>query len=212
MGIDLFDSVGFRIVSKPVQSVGCKSLSTVTLDKYPQLLKPSGLIKGYQHKPLLVDNPKWVREPLRKLPLSMREPVSQELKRMEAEGIIERTDASPCISNIVVAQKKTGGVRVCIDIRNANKNIIPGSQPLPTFDELSSDLTGSCIFSKLDLKWGYLQLKLAEESRYMTTFTSDFGVFRFCRLSFGLSSGPAAYQKVIAAILEGINGVFNFFR
>ena len=74
------------------------------------------------------------------------------------------------------------------------------------YDGLSSRITDSRVFSKLGLKWGYMKLKLANESRFMTAFVTTFGVFQSYYLAPGISSGPV----VIASILAGINDVFNF--
>lgn len=101
------------------------SKSTVKLEDYIQLLRPSSFIKSYQLKLLLISNAKWVRELLKKLPLSLRESVLQELKHMEADGVIEQIDAPPSNSNLVIAQIKVSGVRlICIRKKHSNKNII----------------------------------------------------------------------------------------
>jgi len=73
-------------------------------------------------------------------------------------------------------------------------------------DEPTEKIAGSTVFSKLDLAWGYLQLELAEECRYMTAFVSHDGVFQFRSLPFGLRTGPSAFQQVIRHILDGLSG------
>ena len=69
---------------------------------------------------------------------------------------------------------------------------------------------GSTIFSKIDLRWGYLQVQLAEDSRYLTTFiVPDLGVFRYTRLCFGICSGPSAFQKLVKDITKGLDSCVN---
>ena len=73
------------------------------------------------------------------------------------------------------------------DSLEPNRAIIPEVYSLPTMEELTSQLAGSTIFSKIDLRWSYLQVQFAEDSRYLTTFiVPDFGVFRYTRLCFGI--------------------------
>jgi hypothetical protein len=72
--------------------------------------------------------------------------------------------------------------------------------------ELTEKIAGSTVFSKIDLRWGYTQLKLAEDCRYLTAFISHIGVWRFKSVPFGISTGPSAFQKVIQTILEGLPG------
>jgi hypothetical protein len=128
------------------------------------------------------------------------------LQRLEHEGVIEKIDASPWISNLVPSRKKDGIVRLCVNLTAANRALIPERYPLPTMDELTEKLAGNSVFSKIDLLWGYLQLPLAPESRYLTAFVSHVGVFQYKSLPFGLASGPSAFHQVIRKILEGLPG------
>jgi hypothetical protein len=125
---------------------------------------------------------------------------------MEREGIIERIDASVWTSNIVVARKKCGGVRVCVNLSDVNKALVPQRYPLPTMEELTERIAGSTVFSKLDLAWGYLQLELAEECRYVTAFVSHEGVFQWRSLPFGMATGPSAFQQVVRHMTDQLPG------
>jgi len=125
---------------------------------------------------------------------------------MERDGIIERIDTSAWTSNIVVGRKKSGDIRVCVNLSNVNKFLIPQKHSL---EELTEQIAGSTVISKLDLAWGFLQLELAEECRYITAFVSHDSVFQFRSLPFGLATGPSAFQQVIRRILEGLPGCAN---
>ena len=148
-----------------------------------------------------------VMQSLRRLPLSIREEVVAELHRWEEVGIIEKIDSSPWISNMVVVRKKSGAIRLCVDLRAVNQAVIPGKHPLPTVEDITAEFHGSTVFSKLDLKQGYLQLPMAEDSRYLTAFVTHVGVFQFRRMPFGLSSAPSAFQKMMTSVVAGIPGV-----
>jgi hypothetical protein len=125
---------------------------------------------------------------------------------MEAGGVIERIDASPWMSNVVAAKKKDGSLRLCVNLTAVNKALVIDRYPLPTMDELTAKLIGSTVFSKIDLLWGYLQLPLASDCRYLTAFVTHEGVFQFKSLPFGLATGPSAFHKVIRKIFEGLEG------
>lgn len=100
-----------------------------------------------------------------------------ELQKLLDTGIIERVDASPLNSNLVVAKKKSGGLHPCVNLRQVNKAVIPDKYPLPTVEELSAKFHGSTVFSKLDLRQGYMQVPLHPESCNLTAFVTHMGVF-----------------------------------
>ena len=100
-------------------------------------------------------------------------------------------------------------VRVCIDMRKANEAIARERHPIPTIEEILYDLNGATIFSKLDLKWGFHQIELEEQSRDITTFVTHRGLYRYKRLMFGITSAPEKYQKIISDVIQGCNGVAN---
>jgi len=82
-------------------------------------------------------------------------------------------------------------------------------QPIPTIKEVLQDLNGSTVFSRVDLKWEFHQISLAEESRHVTTFVAHRGLYRYTRLMFGVTSAPEKYQQIIRDVLRGCEGVAN---
>ena len=111
-----------------------------------------GKVRGYAHRPLVRAEVKPVAQHPRRIPLSLRDEVTTEIKRLEKEGIIKRTEASEWVSNVVPVRKRSGLLRLCIDLRQLNKAIVPGKYPLPTVEALAAEFHGSTIFSKLDLR------------------------------------------------------------
>ncbi|KAK7889395.1 hypothetical protein WMY93_024955 [Mugilogobius chulae] len=136
--------------------------------------------------------------------------VSAEIDRLLKAGVIEKIDASPWVSPIVVTGRKTGGIRMCTDLREPNKAVITDCYPLPHVDELFTNLHGAKVFSTIDLANAYYQLPLHEESRDLTAFITHDGLFRFCRVPYGLASAPSAFQKMMADILKDVPGVQNY--
>lgn len=146
----------------------------------------------------------------RRIPFHVRKDVEAELKRLEKLDVIEKVDGpTPWVSPIVVVPKKNNGVRVCIDMRIANNAIAREKHPMPTLDDLISDLNGSTVFSKLDLSSAYHQLELAEESRFITTFSTHVGLRRYKRLLFGVNAASEIFQNAISELLSDIPGAKN---
>ena len=136
--------------------------------------------------------------------------MEKELKRLEKVDIIETVEVpTPWISPIVVVPKKSGDVRICVDMREANKAIKRGKHLMPTIDDLIADLHGATHFSTLDLSSGYHQLELAPESRYVTTFSTHVGLRRYKRLPFGINAASEIFQESIREILTGLPGCKN---
>ncbi|KAG1938438.1 thy-1 membrane glycoprotein [Pimephales promelas] len=205
MGLDLFSALGFSLVD--TKGAAILTVSTSWQQKWPSLFEGLGCLTAFAHQPLLNPAVTPVIQPLRRIPLAFRDGVSVELKLLLDSGIIEPVDASPWVSNLVVAQKKSGALRVCVDLRAVNKAVIPDKFPLPTSEELTAQFHGSTVFSKLDLRQGYLQVPLHPSSRNLTAFVTHEGVFRYTRMPFGLSSAPSCFQKIMVSVLAGIPGV-----
>ncbi|RXN17684.1 putative protein K02A2.6-like protein [Labeo rohita] len=127
-----------------------------------------GCLIAFAHQPLLNPTIKPVIQPLRRIPLALHDSVSAELKQLLDIAINEPVDATPWVLNLVVAQKKSGALRVCVDLQA----VIPDRFPLPTSEELIALFHGSTVFSKLDLRQGYLQVLLHPSSRNLTAFVT----------------------------------------
>ena len=136
-------------------------------------------------------------QPHRRQPFHTRKKVDDELDRLLKLDIIERvTGPTQWVSPIVTPPKPKSPeeVRICVDMRLPNKAIIRERHPTPTVDDIIYRLNGATVFSKLDLNKGYHQLKLDEDSRHITTFTTHRGLFRYKRLSFGINSAAEVFQ------------------
>ncbi|XP_043191558.1 uncharacterized protein K02A2.6-like [Amphibalanus amphitrite] len=166
-------------------------------------------IVGYQHRIVLRPDASPTVYRLRRLPLSVRDEVSKELQRLLRTGIIERIDASPWVSPLVVSRKPDGKIRLCVDLRGPNAQIVPEVHPLPTIEELQTRLHG-VFYSKLDLRSAYHQLELHPDSRDITAFITHDGLMRFKRVPFGLVSAGSACQKLLDDVLKDVPGCGHY--
>ncbi|CAM5109167.1 unnamed protein product [Eretmochelys imbricata] len=115
-------------------------------------------------------------------------------------------DSSEWVSPIVVTQKKSGGIPLCVDVREPNKAIVIDSHPLP-HTEVFAELHGAKMFSTLDLQSAYQQVMLHEDSRDLTAFITHEGLLCFKRVPYDLASAPSAFQKMMSLILKNQHGV-----
>ena len=107
----------------------------------------------------------------------------------------------------VVVKKKSGGVRICVDLKPLNKCVLHERHPLPRVDDTLAQLTGATIFSKLDTNSGFWQIPLSEESKLLTTFITPFGRYYYNKLPFDITSAPEHFQRRMSSLLERLQGV-----
>ena len=178
--------------------------------EFESLFGGIGKVKGKVIKLHIDPDVKPKQQPHRRIPFHVRKDVEIELKRLEELDIIEPvTGLTPWVSPIVVVPKSSGQVRICVDMREANKVAKQEKHLMPTIDDLVADLNGATVFSKLDLSSGYHQLKLAPESRHITTFSTHVGLRRYKRLMFGINAASEIFQNAIEEILTGLPGCMN---
>jgi transposase InsO family protein len=178
--------------------------------KYPKLFSGIGKLKEVEVN-LHIDNAvKPVTQRARRIPFHIRKKVEKELSNLEQQDIIERAEGpTSWISPLVATPKKDGNIRICVDMRMANKAIKRERHPMPTMDDLTHILNGATVFSKLDLRSGYHQLVLSPECRHITTFATHDGLWRYKRLNFGTNSASEIFQKQIQSLLANTQGSLN---
>ncbi|KAK7098152.1 hypothetical protein V1264_002510 [Littorina saxatilis] len=145
-----------------------------------------------------------------RVPQAMKSKVEAELNKLTKEEIIAPVEepTSWC-SRMVVATKKSGKMRVCIDLRPLNKALKQEHYPLPVMEDLLPRLSGAKVFSKLDLRNAYWHVHLDKESSLLTTFQTPFGRYRWKRVPFGTSVSSELFQKRLDQALEGLRGVIG---
>ncbi|GKA17418.1 putative reverse transcriptase domain-containing protein [Tanacetum coccineum] len=138
------------------------------------------------------------RTPYRLAPSEMQE-LSNQLQELTDRGFI-RPSTSPWGAPVLFVKKKDGSFRMCIDYRELNKLTIKNRYPLPRIDDLFDQLQGSSVYSKIDLRSGYHQLRVREEDIPKTAFRTRYGHYEFQVMPFGLTNAPAVFMDLMNRI------------
>ena len=179
-------------------------------EEYKDVFNGLGKLKNRTVKLHIKEDATPIAQPLRRVPFQLREKVKSELDELLKMDIIEPVNGpTPWVNPTVIVPKANGKIRLCLDMRQANEAIIRGRHPIPTVDEVLQAMNGATVFSKVDLRMGYHQLVLDQESREITTFVTHTGLYRYKRLFFGVNSATEQYQYEIQTALAGLQGVQN---
>ena len=151
-----------------------------------------------------------VSQPARRIPYPMHGRVAKELQCLEEQGIIEDAKGPvPWVSLLVIVPKPKDpeNVRICVDMHCPNTAIRREKHVTPTVNDFIQALNGSTVFSKVDLNSAYHQIELAENCRYITTFSSHIGLKSYTRLNYGTNSAAEIFDNIIRHIVSDIPGV-----
>nr|GEU43186.1 retrotransposon protein, putative, Ty3-gypsy subclass [Tanacetum cinerariifolium] len=140
------------------------------------------------------------RAPYRLAPSEMQE-LSNQLQELIDRGFI-RPSTSPWGAPVLFVQKKDKTFRMCIDYRELNKLTIKNRYPLPKINDLFDQLQGSSIYSKIDLRSGYHQLRLRDEDIHKTAFRTRYGHYEFQVMPFGLTNAPAVFMDLMNRVCK----------
>ncbi|XP_063242528.1 uncharacterized protein K02A2.6-like [Bacillus rossius redtenbacheri] len=153
-----------------------------------------------------------VAKPPRRVPFALRDGLKIKLDELVKLGIIAKVDQpTGWVSNLTVVEKGDKSLRLCLDPVDLNKAICREYHMIPSLEELSCQLNNKSIFTVLDLKDGFYQVELDEESSMYCTFSTPFGFYKFLRLPFGLSSAPEIFQRINMQNFGDIPGVLVYF-
>nr|GEU65813.1 putative reverse transcriptase domain-containing protein [Tanacetum cinerariifolium] len=135
------------------------------------------------------------RAPYRLAPSEMKE-LAKQLQELSDKGFI-RPSLSPWGAPVLFVKKKDGSFRMCIDYRELNKLTIKKHYPFPRIDDLFDQLQGSSVYSKIDLRSGYHQLRVREKDILITAFRTRYSHYEFQVMPFGLTNAPAVFMDLM---------------
>lgn len=139
--------------------------------------------------------------PNRLLPVRYQAKADEAVAEMIKLGVIRESTSAWC-SAVVPVKKKDGSIRIAIDYRQLNEVCAKDAYPMPRIDQIISKLSGASVFSTLDLKKGYYQVRMHPEDAEKTAFRFGRKLYEFTRMPFGLSSAPQTFMRLMNRVLE----------
>src|SRR5450759_673810 len=177
-----------------------EEFSDVLTNKLPKGLPPRRDVD--HHIELEPGSAPQAKAPYR-LNLNERNILKNSLQELLDQGFIQPSK-SPYGAPAIFVSKKDGGLRLCADYRALNKQIVKDRYPLPHMDDLFDCVTGATKFSKVDLRTGYHQIRMAEGDEYKTAMHTRFGSFEYLVMPFGLCNATATFMKMMNHIFHDL--------
>ncbi|KAJ8724127.1 hypothetical protein PYW07_008107 [Mythimna separata] len=194
-----------------IRSIDINDEYHLILQKFPSITKLENFMldpkHDVQHHIYTTGPP--VHEKVRPLNPKKYKIAKAEFERMMQLGIC-RPSNSPWANPLVCVTKKDGEIRPCGDYRRLNAQTIPDRYPLPRLLDFTYLLKGKTIFSKIDVRKAYFNIRMAPEDIPKTAVITPFGLFEFTRMNFGLRNAAQDFQRLINKALEGLDFAFPY--
>ena len=180
----------------------------VYLSQFPELFSGVGKMNNVSVKFHVDPSIPPIAHPKKPVPYHLQAKLDKEIERMEGEGIIEDHEGpAPWISNLVLAPKDDGGLRVTVDMREPNRAIQDTGLPIPRAEDIRKEFAGCKYFTKLDLRAAFYQLELEEQSRYLTVFPHNGKLKRHTRLTMGAKPASGELNKALRPLFSNLPAV-----